>query len=142
MWVRVQQHLSLFFSFFFRFASFFVFILDCVHNWIHLSEFGMRLCNKYSTVSNFNKPRYPGVVSYASGLHVINSLHAEYVLRFLLSSARSDFKSKLTFSKILTGSPSECQMVCIQIRTDVLLVLNWVQTICKGYQLSRKEWGT
>ena len=26
-------------------------------------------------------------------------------------------------------------MVCIQIRTDVLLVLNWVQTICKCYQL-------
>ena len=46
-----------FFSFFFRFASFFVFILDFVHNWIHLFEFGMRLCNKYtlSTVNDFNK---------------------------------------------------------------------------------------
>ena len=64
-----------FFLFFFRFASFFVFILDSVHswihlfefgfivfildsvhNWIHLFEFGMCLCNKYSTVNNFNKP--------------------------------------------------------------------------------------
>ena len=45
-----------FFFIFFRFASFFVFILDCVLNWIHLSEFGMRLCNKYSTLNNFNKP--------------------------------------------------------------------------------------
>ena len=45
-----------FFSFFFRFASFYVFILDCVHNWIRLFEFGMRLCNKYSTVNNLNKP--------------------------------------------------------------------------------------
>ena len=27
-----------------------------MHNWIHLFEFGMRLCNKYSTVNNFNKP--------------------------------------------------------------------------------------
>ena len=43
-------------SLFFRFASFFVFILDFVHNWIHLFESGMRLCNKYSTVNNFNKP--------------------------------------------------------------------------------------
>ena len=63
-----------------------------MHNWIHLFEFGMRLCNKYSTVNNFNKPTSEAlVVSYASGLHVINSLHAEYFLRFLLSSARSDF---------------------------------------------------
>ena len=45
-----------FFIFFFRFASFFVFIVDFVHTWIHLFEFGMRLCNKYSTVINFNKP--------------------------------------------------------------------------------------
>ena len=46
-----------FFIFFFRFASFFVFILDFVHNWIHLFEFGMCLCNKHSTVNNFNKPK-------------------------------------------------------------------------------------
>ena len=45
-----------FFIFFFRFAGFLVFILDFVHNWIHLFKFGMRLCNKYSTVNNFNKP--------------------------------------------------------------------------------------
>ena len=45
-----------FFHFFFRFASFFVFILDFVHTWIYLFEFGMPLCNNYSTVSNFNKP--------------------------------------------------------------------------------------
>ena len=69
-------------------------------------------------------------------LHVINSLHAEYFMRLLLSS--DDFESKLTFSKILTETLSECQMVCIQIRTDVLLVLNWVQTICKYYQ--GKSW--
>ena len=31
-----------FFIFFFRFASFFVFILDSVHNWIYLFKFGMR----------------------------------------------------------------------------------------------------
>ena len=45
-----------FFFIFFRFANFFDFILDFVHNWIHLFEIGTRLCNKYSTVNNFNKP--------------------------------------------------------------------------------------
>ena len=69
------------FHFCFRFASFIVFILDFVHNWIFFSEFDMRLCNKYSTVNNFNKPTSEAL---------INSLHAEYFLRFLLSSARSD----------------------------------------------------
>ena len=33
-----------------------LFILDFVHNWIHLFKFGMCLCNKYSTVNNFKKP--------------------------------------------------------------------------------------
>ena len=45
------------FKYLFRFASFFVFILDFVHSWIHLFEFGMRFCNKYSTENNFNKPK-------------------------------------------------------------------------------------
>ena len=45
-----------FFHFHFRFASFFVFILDYVQNWIYLFEFGIRLCNKYNTVNNLNKP--------------------------------------------------------------------------------------
>ena len=44
------------FIFFLRFACFFDFILDFVHNWIYLFAFDMRLCNKYSTVNNFNKP--------------------------------------------------------------------------------------
>ena len=41
---------------FFSLCGFFVFILDFVHNWRHLIECGMRLCNKYSTVNNLNKP--------------------------------------------------------------------------------------
>ena len=53
------------------FSSFFVFILDFVHNWIHLYEFGMRLCSKYSTVNN------------SISLHVVNSLHAEYLKTFV-----------------------------------------------------------
>ena len=47
----------------------------------------------------------------------------------------ADFFSKLTFSKKnLPGTPSELQTVWIQIRTDILSVLIWVQTVCKGYQ--------
>ena len=56
------------FKFFFRFASFFVFILDSVHNWIHLFELGMRLCNKYSTVNNFNRPKSEALYEYHTPL--------------------------------------------------------------------------
>ena len=38
--------------------------------------------------------------------------------------------SKLTFSQILSGTLSSCQMVWIQIRTDEIRI--WVQTVCKG----------
>ena len=41
------------------------------------------------------------------------------------------FQNKPYFSQILSGTWSECQIVWIQITTDVLLVLIWVQTICK-----------
>ena len=32
----------------------------------------------------------------------------------------------------------ECQTVWTQIRTDMLLVLIWVQTVCKGFQQTAK----
>ena len=51
------EHLSIFFfSFLFDLLVFLVFILDFVHTWIHLFELDMRLCNKCSTVIDFNKP--------------------------------------------------------------------------------------
>ena len=63
-----------------------------------------------------------------------NSLHAGYFFMLLLSSA--DFLQNQPFQKILSGPLSECHTVWIQIRTDVdvLSVLIWVQTVCKGYQ--------
>ena len=42
--------------------------------------------------------------------------------------------SKSIFQKILSGMPSVCQTVWIQIRPDILSGLIWVQTVCKGYQ--------
>ena len=39
---------------------------------------------------------------------------------------------KIKFLKINhPGSPSECQTVWIQIKTDILLVFIWVQNVCK-----------
>ena len=54
---------------------------------------------------------------------------------FFLSA---DFFLKLTFSKILLGRPSECQVVWNQIRANVLLGLIWVLTVCNDYQLMTK----
>ena len=47
------------------------------------------------------------------------------------------FSSKLLF-KNLSGTLSERQTVWIQIRTNILSVLIWVQTVCKGYQQMTK----
>ena len=42
------------------------------------------------------------------------------------------------FKKFFSETISECKTVLIQIRTEVLLVLIWVQTISKGYQQMTK----
>ena len=55
---------------------------------------------------------------------------------FLLSFA--DFFQNRRFQKILSGTLSECQTVWIQIRTDILSVLIWFQTVCKAYQQTTK----
>ena len=44
------------------------------------------------------------------------------------------FFFKINFSKKISGIPSECQTICIQIRTDVMSVLIWIQMVCKRYQ--------
>ena len=44
------------------------------------------------------------------------------------------FQKFFFFRKILSGIPSECQTVWIQIRPNILLGLIWVQTVCKCYQ--------
>ena len=49
------------------------------------------------------------------------SLHA--VILFMLSCRLLIFFSKLTFSKMISGTLYKCQMVWIHIRTDVLSVL-------------------
>ena len=51
----------------------------------------------------------------------------------LLTFFKIDF-----FQKILSGTLSECQTVWTHIRIDILSVLIWVQTVCKGYQQMTK----
>ena len=48
------------------------------------------------------------------------------------------FQNKLSQKTILRAL-SECQTIWIQIITDILSVLIWVQTVCKGYQIIRKS---
>ena len=54
------------------------------------------------------------------------------ILHAFLSSA--DFFQNQLFRKVLSGVPSECQTVRIQIRPDILSALICIQTVCKCYQ--------
>ena len=48
------------------------------------------------------------------------------------------FFQNLLFQKVLSGTLSQCQTVWIQIKTVILLILIWIQTVCKGYQQTTK----
>ena len=49
----------------------------------------------------------------------------------------ANFYVKIIFFQLfLSVKPSECR---IQIRIDILSVLIWVQTVCKGYQQTQKS---
>ena len=48
--------------------------------------------------------------------------------------------SKSTFSKkILSGIPAECLAVWLQIRSDKLSGLIWIQNVCKGSTLDKQR---
>ena len=55
----------------------------------------------------------------------------------LFLSSADLFQNEL-FQRILSGTLSECQTAWIKSRTDILSVLIWVQTVCKGYQQTTK----
>ena len=59
-------------------------------------------------------------------LCLLGNLHA------FLSSA--DFLKINFFEKNISGIPSECQTVWIEIRPNILYGLIWFQTVCKGNQ--------
>ena len=64
-----------------------------------------------------------------------NSLNAGYCLMVFLPFA--DF-SKLTFSKTSFRYTIRVSNGLDQDQTDILSVLIWVQTVCKGYQQTSK----
>ena len=66
-----------------------------------------------------------------------NQLFACWVIFILLLLSAYIFQN-LPFPKILSGALSECQTVWIQIRTNILWVLIWVRTVCKGYYQTTK----
>ena len=47
-----------------------------------------------------------------------------------------DFYKINFFEKNISGISSACKTVCLQIRLNVLSGLIWVQTVCKGCQLT------
>ena len=65
-------------------------------------------------------------------LHAILSSAAFFNVN-VFKKKKKKKKKKNTF-----GTLSECQTVWIQIRTDILSGLIWVQTVCKGYQQMTK----
>ena len=56
------------------------------------------------------------------------------LIMFLLSSVNNYQNQPFRKKNSISGTLSECQTVWNQIRTDVLSVLIWIQTVCKGYQ--------
>ena len=67
-----------------------------------------------------------------SSQHTKNSLQHAFVVTtyHLLTFFKINFLKKKAFRNTIRDS----QTVWIQIRTDILSVLIWVQTVCKGYQ--------
>ena len=59
-----------------------------------------------------------------------------YILIMLFCRLLNFFES--TFRKILSGIPSHCQTVWIQIRPYILSGPIWSQTVCKNYQQTTK----
>ena len=74
----------------------------------------------FLTVNLFNHPTL-----------IENGLYWVIFQAFLLFA---DFFQNQLFLKTLSGIPSECQTVWIQIRPDALSGLIWVQIVCKCYQ--------
>ena len=71
-----------------------------------------------------------------------------YLFLCMLGNCSCFYFRLLTFFKIKflkinhSGQPSECQTVWIQIKTDILLVFIWVQTVCKRlWQMTKLSTG-
>ena len=81
------------------------------------------------------KTVYPPQTKFAGG---IISLTFCMLGNFSCFSCRLLTFFKINFSKIISGTLSECQMFWIQIRPDILPGLIWVKTACKDYKQTTK----
>ena len=87
-----------------------------------------RISKVYAFFHKKKAQRYSMIYSFANVL---------YLSICMLGNCSCIYFRLLTFFKIKflqinrPGSPSECQTVWIQIKTDVLLVFIWVQTVCR-----------
>ena len=71
-------------------------------------------------------------IVFGEGKFIRISLFACWVImRAYLTSA--DFFQNYFFRKVLSEIPSECQIVWIQIRPDILSGLIWIQSVCICY---------
>ena len=60
------------------------------------------------------------------------------IVKLMLLWSFAYFSQNYFFQKLNSGTQLECQRIWIQVRTDVLSDLIWVQTVCKGYQQMTK----
>ena len=78
------------------------------------------------------------LMAHSFAIPVLIYLHARELFMFLFSSA--DFLQNKVFLQINhLGPPSECQTVWIQIKTVILLVFIWIQTVRKRLLVDDKN---
>ena len=88
-------------------------------------------CSSNDVLSPSTEKNNKITISYEPFYAVVDK-SAKFVILFVIL-CQNNF-----FPKILSETLSECQTVRIQIRTDILSVLIWVQSICKCYQQTTK----
>ena len=132
--LQVEQRTSEIYSFLTQAAPFGTMLDTTVHSVID------KMSNKSSPIPKTQKViilaitkfSYKYTCSFKSSLFTLSLCLLGNFACFFLTSA--DFFQNQLFQKIISGIPSECQTVWIQIRPDILLILIWVQTVCKSYQ--------
>ena len=85
---------------------------------------------------------YQETIKAPSSMERIKTILARFLLNMLLEKLEIlllgelwfNFQERPCFSK----TQSECQMVWIQIKTDILSSLIWIKTFCKCYQQMTK----
>ena len=71
----------------------------------------------------------------------IPTLHAWVIFHAFIVCRLLTFFQNLLFQTILSGTLSACQMVWIQIRSNILSILIFIQSVCKDYGKFLKRYG-